>query len=579
MATNYEVARIFLEMAEALELQGQDPYRIRAYQRAARTILALEEPLAAIRARGELMALPGIGARMAEKIEEILATGHLRAHDELVEAFPPGVMAIMRVPGVGPRTAQRLYRELGIASVEALEQAAQDGRIRRLRGFGEKTEANILRAIERGRLLRARIPLARAYPLAQQIIAHLRTAAPIREIAAAGSLRRMKEDIGDIDILVTADRPAEVMQAATRLPGVTEVLLSGPTKTTIVTDIGLQVDVRAVEPEHFGAALQYFTGSTAHNIKLRTLAVRMGYKVSEYGIFRADTGARVGGRHEEDIYRTLGLRMYPPELREDRGEIERGQRGEMPDFVEEADIRGDLHVHSDWSDGRAAIREMALAARARGYEYLAITDHSIGRGIAHGLSPERLRQQIRAVRQLNDELPGITVLIGSEVDIRRDGTLDFPNDLLAELDLCIGSVHSAFGLTEAEQTERLLRALRNPYLDIIGHPRGRLIGARDPLRLDMRRVMEAAREEGAAMEVNAWPERLDLNDADVLLAREIGVPLVINTDAHAPEHFALIFYGIATARRGWAEPEDVLNTLPLRALLPRLRRHQWRKAA
>jgi DNA polymerase (family 10) len=577
MVTNYEVARILLEIAEALELRGEDPFRVRAYQNAARTILGLEEPLAEIRARGELMALPGIGEHMAAKIEEILATGRLRQHDELLAEFPPGVMAMMHVPGIGPRSAETLYRALQITSVDELERAAQEGRIRQLRGFGAKTEANILNAIARMRRQRARIPLARAYPLAHQLIDELRRRAPVREIEVAGSLRRMQEDVGDVDILVTSDNPPAVMQAVTHLPGVLEVLAAGETKTTILTDIGLQVDVRVVAPEAFGSALQYFTGSKAHNIKLRTIAVRQGYKVSEYGIFRGDE--RVGGRHEEDIYRTLGIRMFPPELREDRGEIELGQQGILPDFITTGDIRGDLHVHSDWSDGRAPIREMTLAAQARGYQYLAITDHSIGRGIAHGLSPQRLREQIREVRRLNDEIDGLTILIGSEVDIRRDGTLDFPEEVLAELDLCIGSVHSAFGLDETEQTERLIHAMRNPYLDILGHPTGRLIGSRDPIALDMRRLLTAAREYGVAMEVNSWPERLDLSDAHVLLAREIGVPLVIDTDAHAPEHLAMIFYGVATARRGWAEPRQVLNTLPLKALLPRLRRYTLRRAA
>jgi histidinol phosphatase-like PHP family hydrolase len=337
--------------------------------------------------------------------------------------------------------------------------------------------------------------------------------------------------------------------------------------------------VRVVEPENFGAALQYFTGSKAHNVKLRTIAVRKGYKLSEYGIFRNDTGERIGGRREEDMYRPLGIRMYPPELREDRGEIELGLEGKLPDFIESNDIRGDLHVHSEWSDGRTSVREMALAARARGYAYIAISDHSAGRGIANGLSVERLRQQIREIRLLNDEIDDITILTASEVDIRRDGTLDFPDDVLADLDLCIGSVHSAFGLSEDEQTARLIKAMDNPFLDIIGHPTGRLIGSRDPINLDMRRLLAAAAQRGVAMEVNSWPEGLDLNDLHVIAAREAGVSLVINTDAHAPEHFQMISFGVATARRGWALPGDVLNTLPLKQLLPRLRRHALRRAA
>ena len=579
MVSNFDIARILLEMAQALELQREEPYRIRAYQQAAHLILALDEPLSRIRERGELRALPGIGEGLAAKIEELLDTGHLRQHDELMAEFPPGVMALMAVPGIGPRTADTLYRELDITSIEELERAAQEHRIRSVRGFGEKTEQNILESLARQRRQHARIPLARAYPLAQQIIGALRASAPIVAIEMAGSLRRMKEDIGDIDILVTADDPNAVMHAVTRLPMAQQVLLTGSKKTSILTEVGIQVDVRVVEPESFGAALQYFTGSKEHNIKLRTIGVRKGYKLSEYGIYRADDGRRIGGREEEDMYRPLGILMYPPELREDRGEIERGLRGQKPDVIDLGDVRGDLHVHTEWSDGRASIREMALAAQAHGLKYVAISDHSRARGIASGLSSERLRQQIREIRRQNDEMDGITILCASEVDIRRDGTLDFPDDVLAELDVCIGSVHSSFNLSQEEQTARLVRAIANPYLDIIGHPTGRLIGSRDPLALDMRQVMLAAARHGVAMEINSWPERLDLNDQHIMLAREMGVGLVIDTDAHAPEHFDHLFYGVATARRGWAKPSDVLNTLPLPQFLARLRRNALRKAA
>ncbi|HEY3377808.1 MAG TPA: helix-hairpin-helix domain-containing protein, partial [Armatimonadota bacterium] len=446
MATNYEVAQIFLEMAEALELRGQDKYRIRAYQNAARTILQLDEPLSEFRTRGSLRDLPGIGESLATKIEEILDTGHLRQHDELLQQFPSGVVAMMRVPGIGPRTAETLYRTLGVKNIDELERAAQEGRIRTLRGFGAKTEANILLNIQRQRRQRVRMPLAQAYPFAQQVMRVLQKSAPVDRIVAAGSLRRMKEDVGDLDILVTSHDAQAVMQAAARIPMARQVLLAGPTKTSLLTDMGIQVDVRVVEPENFGAALQYFTGSKEHNVKLRTIAVRKGYKLSEYGIFRVATGERIGGRNEEDLYTPLGITMFPPELREDRGEIELGMEGKLPDFVDIKQIRGDLHVHTDWSDGRASLRAMVQAARERGYEYIAITDHSVGRGIANGLTIERMRQQIREIHALNDEFDGITILAGSEVDIRRDGALDFPDELLAEFDCCLASIHSSFGL-------------------------------------------------------------------------------------------------------------------------------------
>jgi len=579
MVSNYEVARIFNTIALALELRKEDPYRIHAYRQAARTILEANEPLSQIRKRGELRALPGIGESLAAKIEELLDTGHLRQYDELIAAFPPGVMALMSVPGIGPRTAETLYRTLGIENVDELERAAQEHRIRSIRGFGEKTERNILENIARMRRQRARIPLARAYPLAQEIISLLREQAPVTAIEMAGSLRRMKEDIGDIDILVSSDDPDAVMHAVTRLPMAARVLLTGSTKTSILTEMDLQVDVRVIEPESFGAALQYFTGSKEHNIKLRTIGVRKGFKLSEYGIFRTASGERIGGRDEEDMYRPLGILMYPPELREDRGEIELGMVGKRPAVVALADLRGDLHAHTDWSDGRVSIREMALAARAHGLSYLAISDHSIARGIAHGLSPERFRQQMREIRQVNAELKGIRLLCAGEIDIRRDGSLDAPDDLLAELDLCVGSVHSSFNLPREEQTARLIRAIAHPYLDIIGHPTGRLVGARDPIDLEMDVVMHAASQYGVAMEINAWPERLDLNDQHIMLAREHGVELVIDSDAHAPEHFDNLFFGVATARRGWAQPSDVLNTLPLPQFLLRMRRNRLQKAA
>jgi len=573
MLGNNDIARIFEEIVEIMELRGDDVFRIRAYQNAARIISGLPEPLSDIRARGGLRKISGIGEKIAAKIEEMLDTGHLRKHDELMAEFPAGVLEMMTVPGIGPRTAGTLYRELGVTSIDEMERAAREGRIHGLRGFGEKSEAEILENIARLRRRTGRIPLARAFPLAQQFVEGLKATAPVRDIEPAGSLRRMKEDIGDIDILVTSDDPAAVMAAVARLPMVREVLLTGPTKTSVITDVGLQVDVRAVEPENFGAALQYLTGSKAHNVKLRTLASRAGFKLSEYGIFR-DTGERLGGRTEEEMYRPLGIAVFPPELREDRGEIELGLKGIVPEFVQVAHIRGDLHVHTDWSDGRATLEEIAQAAKARGYEYVGIADHSAGRGIAHGLTTERLREQMRQIRALNDTLDGITLLCAGEVDIRRDGTLDFPDDVLAELDLCIASVHSSFTLSEEEQTARVLKALDNPYVDLLGHPTGRLIGEREPISLNIRRIMEVAAERGVAMEVNSWPERLDLNDDQILLARELGVPLMINTDAHAVDHLDQIRFGVATARRGWAEPKDVLNTLPLEQFLARLRRNR-----
>ena len=572
--TNQQIARVFEEIAALLQIKGENPFKVRAYENAVEVINALTESLAEIRRREDLDQIPGIGKSIAQKIVELLDTGGLKYHADLLGEFPPTLLELLQISEVGPRTVQRLHREMGIASIEALEKAAQEGKLRELKGFGAKTEQNILRAIERLRARReARLPLAVAHPVAMRIVEEMRSRAPVDQITPAGSLRRMKETIGDIDILVTSSEIPAVMEAFATLPQAAQVLAKGPTKTSILTDAGLQVDLRALPPESFGAALQYFTGSKAHNIKLRERGQRRGLKMSEYGIFETKGNTRIGGATEEEMYAPFGIQPMPPEMREDTGEIEAALKGTLPVVVSVEDIKGDLHVHSKYSDGRRSIEEMVRAGKARGYKYVGIGDHSKGRGIANGLDEKRLAQQIKEVRALDDRVKGIRILIGSEVDIRRDGTLDFEEETLAQLDFCVASVHSAFHLNSDLQTERIIKAMQNPYMDILGHPTGRIIGQRDPYDLDMERVIQAAAELGVALEINSFPDRLDLKDVHARRAIEVGATIAINTDSHDLEHLALIQYGVATARRAWVEAKHVLNARPLREMLATLRRN------
>jgi len=564
--TTHHIARVFAEIGQLLELKGENVFKIRAYERAAQTIRALGEDLAAVRARDGLLDLPGIGKELAAKIGELLDTGKCKAHQELLKEFPPGLLAMMEIPEVGPKSVKFLYDTLGIDSVEKLEAAAQAGHLRDLKGFGAKTEANILKGIERLRKHHERTPLGMAYPLAMEFIARLRKKAPVTQISHAGSLRRMCETIGDLDILVSSNKPAEVMDAFTALDLVEEVIAKGDTKSSIITELGMQVDLRVVPDDSFGAALQYFTGSKQHNIHLREIAVKKGLKLSEWGVFRVKGAkeTRIGGKTEQELYDAVGVPMMPPELREDRGEIEAALAGTLPDLITVKDIRGDCHTHTTASDGKSTLAEMAAAAKARGYKYLAICDHSQSARVANGLDAARLRRQIKDIRAFNQQHgDGFTVLAGSEVNILRDGALDFPDDLLDDLDFVVASVHDNFKLDRSVQTTRIVRAMENPRVCVIGHPTGRLIGRRDPYDVDMDYIIAAAKHAGCALELNSFPDRLDLNDAHCRMAKDAGVPFFIDTDAHAVEHFALIDYGIATARRAWLEPRDVLNTRPL----------------
>jgi DNA polymerase (family X) len=566
-AHNLDIARIFGEIADILEIQQESTFRINAYRRAARAVESLSEDVATIAVRGELRKISGIGASLAEKIEEYLRTGTIAYHEELRTVMPPGLAQLMTIPEVGPKTALLLFQRLGITSVDELEQACRAGRVRTLPRLGAKTEQNILGGIARRRVQSVRQPLGAVLPHAQAIVETLRPVPGVEGLSVAGSLRRMRDTIADIDIVAATRSPDAVMARFVALPQAEQVLSKGPTRSSIILrHVGVQCDVRAVEPDSYGAALQYFTGSKDHNVQLREMAVRAGLRINEYGVFRVESEERIGGRTEEEIYGALHLPWIPPEIREGQGEIELAQRNALPALVRVEDIRGDLHMHTSWSDGTHTAEAMARAAKARGYEYAGITDHSQSLKFAGGVTIEDLRAHVDEVHALTDRL-GIRILIGTEVDILADGSLDYPDDVLAGLDLVIGSVHSRFKMTEAEMTRRMIRAMENPHLDILGHPTGRLVGRRPPVDLDMEALVEAARRTDTVLEINAYPDRLDLRDTHVRLARDRGALFAIGTDAHRAEHMGYMEYGVGTARRGWVEAAQVINAWPLERLL------------
>ena len=578
---NADIARIFEEIADLLEIQGANPFRIRAYRNAARTVGELQFDIAAVLAEGkELPKLPGIGEDLAAKLHEIASTGTAALLDRLRRELPPAISELLRIPGLGPKRVKHLHDELDIRTLEQLYKAAQDGRIRALAGFGAKTEANILASVEAHLTKKRRFKLAVAAQYAEPLAAYLRAGRAGDEVVIAGSYRRMKETVGDIDILVATDDAPAAMERFLHYPEVKDVLASGSTRASVTLASGLQVDLRAVPRESFGAALHYFTGSKAHNIAIRRIAQERGLKLNEYGAFaRAGRGEkRVAGETEVSVFEAVGLPFIPPELREDAGEIEAARRGELPQLVELRDLRGDLHAHTRATDGRNSLRDMALAARERGLKYLAITEHSRRVAMAHGLDPVRLAKQIDEIDALNRELDGITLLKGIEVDILDDGTLDLPDSILGKLDLVVGAVHSKFNLTRAQQTERILAAMDARNFSILAHPTGRLLDTRPPYDVDMLRVVRKAKARGIALELNAHPERLDLIDTHCRMAKDEGVPVAINSDAHSTHDFDQLRFGVGQARRGWLTAADVLNTRPLAELRRFLARTMNRSA-
>lgn len=559
MVHNADVARIFDRLADLLEIDGANPFRVRAYRDAARIVGDLPQEVSTLVAAGkDLAELHGIGKDLAGKIEEIVGTGQLALLQDTERRVPAGLLEILSLGPLGPKRVKTLYDQLGIKGLADLEAAAKAGRIHDLRGFGPKIEERLLDALAHRVSAEPRLLLASVEGVAQDLVQHLKRGQGVGEVVVAGSYRRRRETVGDLDILVTAVADADVMERFVAFEEVAEVLGHGRTRSTVRLRSGLQVDVRVVPEESYGAALHYFTGSKAHNIRVRGMGVERGLKINEYGVFKDDR--RVAGRTEEEVYAQVGLPYIEPELRENRGEVEAALEGRLPRLITLADVKGDLHAHTTETDGRASLEEMVAGARAKGYRYLAVTDHSQRVAMARGLDARRLRQQIRAIDRLNERLDGMVILKGIEVDILEDGSLDLPDAILKELDLCVCSIHYSLNLPSEKQTERLLRAMDNRYCNIIGHPTGRLLNKRGAFELDLERIMRAALERGCFLELNAQPDRLDLNDAHCQMAKELGLKIAISTDAHSIANLDLMRFGIDQARRGWLEPEDVLNT-------------------
>jgi DNA polymerase (family 10) len=564
---NIEIAKTFDEVADLLEIQGANPFRVRAYRTAARTISALSTSAESMLEHNghQLEDLPGIGADLAGKIGGLCRTGRLPLLDQLRRKTPESLVTLLRIPGVGPKRAKLIYQRLGIKTLGQLEKAARSGRLAELRGMGDATAQAILRGIEQDKAHAARVPLAEAEAYIRPLIEALRATAGVRHVDIAGSLRRRMETVGDVDVLVCSAKPGEAADAFVKYRDVKRVLAHGDTRCSVVLRSGLQVDLRVVPASAYGAALYYLTGSKAHNIAVRRLAQKRHLKVNEYGVFRG--ARRVGGRTEAEVAAHCGLPLIPPELREDRGEIEAARAGRLPRLVELGDIRGDLQMHTTYTDGKNTLSEMAEACAARGYEYVAITDHSKAVRVAGGLTRAGFRKQAREIDAVQSQVKGLVVLKAAEVDILDDGSLDLDDEMLAELDVVVASVHSRFNLPRATMTKRIVRALRHPRVHILGHPTGRLIGKREPYAVDMAALIAAARDYGKLLEINAQPDRLDLNDGHIRMAKEAGVKMVIATDAHRIEELAYLRHGVDQARRGWCEAADIANTLRLEAFL------------
>jgi DNA polymerase (family 10) len=562
---NKELADLFERMADILEFKGENPFKISAYRKASRIIGDLTQDIEEVSEKGELKSIPGVGEGMAEKIVEYLKTGKISKFEEVRKGVSDELIAIMDIPGMGPKTLSMLYKEKGIGNLSQLERAVEDGSLVGLPGIGEKKVENIKRGIQLLKQSKGRMNLGTAFPAAKRIVETLRQKTGSKKIEWAGSLRRMRENIGDIDILATGPDIEKIVHSFTHLPDVKEVLASGETKASIIVEGGIQIDLRVVEEDSYGAALQYFTGSKAHNIHLRGIAKSRGIKINEYGVFKGEK--KIGGKEEKEVYKALGMDWIEPELREDRGEIEAAQKGRLPELVQESEIKGDLHIHSKWSDGTSSIEEIARAAQKRGYQYAAICDHSKSLKIAHGLDESRLMKQIEEIDRINEKLEGFQILKGTEVDILSDGKLDLSEKILEKLDFVIGAIHSGFKQDKDKMTKRIIRALESPFVHIVAHPSGRLLGARDPYEVEMGEVMEAARQYRKALEINAYFERLDLDDIHCRKAKEMGIQVAMGTDAHHLDQMWMISLGVAVARRGWLETRDVLNTLSLKEIL------------
>lgn len=568
---NAEIADLFDTLADLLEIEDSNPFRIRAYRNAALTIRQYARSMQSLVDAGEdLTELPGIGHDLAEKIKTILKTGKLPLLEEVRARTPAALSDLMAIEGLGPKRVKALYKKLKISSLEDLKRKAKDGKIHELEGFGEKTEASILEHIERYSGKEKRVKLAVAEEVAESMSEYLKGISGVKELTVAGSFRRRKETVGDLDILVTAAKDSPVMQRFTEFDEVKEVISHGKTRSTVVLRTGLHVDLRVLPQVSYGAALQYFTGSREHNIEVRRLAVRKGYKINEYGVYEGDK--RIAGKTEKEVYASVGLPYIEPELRENRGEIEAGLKGALPKLIEFKDIRGDLHCHTRATDGHNTLEEMMKAAKERGYEYFSVNDHSRHVTIAKGMDEKRLRKQLEEIDKLNEKPDGITILKSIEVDILEDGKLDLPDSVLKELDFTVCAVHYKFHLSRNKQTERIIRAMDNPLFTILAHPSGRLINEREAYDVDMERIIKAAKDRGIHLEVNAQPARLDLNDVHCKAAKELGLKFSIATDTHSTAGYSNMRFGIYQARRGWLEASDVINTHKLTELKKLLRR-------
>jgi DNA polymerase (family X) len=564
---NHEIAKMLDEVADMLEVSEDNFFRVRAYRNVARTVRDHPHPLAQMNAE-QLRELPGVGADLAGKLETLIKTGDFEVHRDLTRKIPPGLIELLRLPALGPKRVRLLNEKLRIRDVKDLKKAIEAGALRTVRGFGPKMEQQLTAALaEEKPEAKERLMFSEAAQSAAALLGYLRNERAVEQAEVAGSFRRRKDTIGDLDILVVSDAPEAVMDHLARYSGIKQVLGKGDTKSSVVLSGGLQVDLRVVPRESYGAAMVYFSGSQAHCIHLRRVAQSAGMLLNEYGLFRGHK--HVAGETEEEVYRALGLPWIAPELREDRGEIEAAAEGRLPALLTREDLRGDLHSHSTYTDGRASIAQMAQSARESGLEYLAVTDHSRRVAMAHGLDPARLREQWREIDKVQKHLHGITLLRGIEVDILDDGGLDLPDEVLAELDWVVASVHYKLNQSSRDMTRRMIKAIRNPHVDVIGHPSGRLLTGREPSSFDLDEVLHAAREEGCALEINSQAERLDLNDIACLKAKHAGVKMVISSDAHHPRDFAMLDYGINQARRGWIESGDVLNTRPAAKLRQR----------
>lgn len=572
---NSDIARIFNQVADLLEIKEANPFRVRAYRNAARTVGDQPQSIAAMLEEGmDLSELPDIGKDLAGKIAEIVETGSLQMLEDLKEKVPSELGELLQIPGLGPKRVAALHRELGIETLDELAEAAQKEQIRELEGFGEKTEKKILQGVKRRVNADMRTPLAEAEQVATPLQAYLEATDGVRQVVVAGSYRRRKETVGDLDILVTCKDGSPVMDRFTDFEDVEEVLAKGETKSSVRLRCGLQVDLRVVPEVSYGAALYYFTGSKDHNIAVRRIAVKKGLKVNEYGVFRTegDDEERIAGAGEEEVFAAVDLPYIEPERRENRGEIEAARKGDLPELVTLDDIRGDLHAHTEATDGRSSLREMVEAARDLGYSYLAVTEHSQAVSVARGLDRKRLEQQIDEIDKLTDTYSGFRIFKGIEVDILEDGSLDLPDEVLKKLDFTVCAIHSRFNLPAEKQTERIIRAMDNPCFNILAHPTGRLINKRQAYPVDMEKIIEAALERGCYLELNAQPDRLDLSDHHCRLARDMGLKVAISTDAHHTEGLRNMKYGIYQARRGWLSRDDVINTRKVADLVKLLKR-------